>query len=440
MKKGMMAVIVGCLLVLPALTQAAPKKARPQTAGGISDELTFRGKIDIDAFNMSNANYTETSDWYFYPIYRVIVSKGFSRQHFMLLADLEKPGYADVTYPFIKVNELYAKFQESTFYVKLGRQQFGDTDDLLLGLQNDAISAGFDLGSVDLMAFFARTRLLAPWVTGGFMESLIGFVPTFKMANNMNLDAKLLIANQPITITSGTSAPTDSINSLVQAGGRFNMLMPAGDEATLNLAAQLGLQFAMARTATDNSIDATSLGVKLDATYGMKADQFNLDVGGHIIYTGGNPEPGTNTKAGFASLNALPGAGPGVFSKIEDGAGPYTYVDDHLAGLIIRDLAGVMAAGLTAKMEIGAIVPGLGIWFYSDTNKDGKGLGMEVDASAAYRLSQTVSFYAQLGLFTPNREGLEGRGLWAPNPPAPLPANPDPKAVTKLLIGSSINF
>ncbi len=439
MKKWMMAVLVGCLTLPPMLAQAATsKKGQSQSNTGISDEFTFKGMIDLKAFNMSNIAYTETSDWYFYPVYRTIVSKGFAKQHFTLLADLEKPGYADVTYPFIKVNELYAKFQESTFYVKLGRQQFGDTDDLLLGLQNDAISAGFDLGSVDLMAFFARTRLLAPWVTGGFIESLIGFVPTFDMGHNMNLDAKLLIGNQPITITTGT--PHDSINSLVQAGGRFNMLLPAGDEATLDLAAQLGLQFAMARTATDNSIDATSLGVKLDATYGMKADQFNLDIGGHIIYTGGNPEPGTNTKAGFASLNALPGAGPGLFSKIEDGAGPYTYLDDHLAGLIIRDLAGIMAAGLTAKMEIGAIVPGLGFWFYSDTNKDGKGLGMEVDFSAAYRLSQTVSFYAQLGLFTPNRDGLEGRGLWQPNPPAPLPATPDPKAVTKLLIGSSINF
>lgn len=439
MKKPIMVMVVGCLLASAGLSGAANQSQSP-----ITDEFTFQGKIDVMAFNMTNPALTETSDWYFYPVYRTIVSKGFARQNFLIQADVEKPGYANITYPIIKLNELYAKFQQSTFYVKLGRQLFGDQHDLLLGFQNDAVSMGFELPTFNVMVFFAKTNLLVPWGTGGAIESMLGAVPSFDLGPNMKLDAKLLIGFEPITVTPITtppSQPSDEVNTLVQAGGRYELVVPIDNGASLDLNAQLAVQMGIgAKTATDNNIDATSVGMKVDASYGMTSGDVDYKIGGHIIYTGGDPEPGVNTKAGFASLNALPGAGPGLFSKIEDGAGPYTFIDRHLTSGLIRNLVGLFAIGITAELEVGQFVPAAGFWSYSDTNDSGKALGIELNGGLGYRLSNTVSFYGQLAYYVPNREGLEQRGLWPINPPAPLPALPDPENVLKLLVGSSINF
>ncbi|MEW6517748.1 MAG: hypothetical protein AB1439_12695 [candidate division FCPU426 bacterium] len=426
-----------------AQTQAAKPAAKPvvqqskePTPQDLINEMKpgfdFSGNIDIKIFDMVNSAYGETSDWYFYPVYRMALANVFDKENFGLFADVEKPGYANITYPFIKVNELYAKFQQDNFYVKLGRQLFGDTQDLLLGFQHDAVTLGFDLDKIDLMFFIARTDLYAPWGTGGKIESMIGFTPYFNLGDTMGLRGYLLIGNEPITITSGTP-PTakDAVNTLILLGGRYMLDMPAGDAGHFGLNGQLGIQFGMAKTAADDSIDATALGLKLDGMYGMQSTpDFGFELGAHIVYTGGDPEPLLNTKCGFASLNSLPGSGPGLFSKIQDGAGAYTYLDGHSASLKIQNYVGVLSLGFTGEFAFNSIKPGVGLWIYSNTDKDGKSLGTELNAWLVYQASKIVSFYGQVAMFMPNREGIG----W---PPSPATA---PNNATKLLIGSSINF
>lgn len=419
----------------PAAKAVASKAIEPTPQDLITEMkpgFDFSGSIDIKIFDMINAAYGETSDWYFYPTYRMALANVFDSGDFGLFADMEKPGYANITYPFIKVNELYAKFQQDNFYVKLGRQLFGDTQDLLLGFQHDAVTLGFDLNNIDLMFFVARTDLYAPWGTGGKIESMIGFTPYFNLGNDMGLRGYLLVGTEPITITSGTP-PTakDSINTLILLGGRYMMDMPAGDNGHFGLNGQLGIQFGMAKTAADDSIDATALGLKLDGTYGMQSTpDFGFELGAHVVYTGGDPEPLLNTKCGFASLNSLPGSGPGLFSKIENGAGPYTYLDGHTVGTKIQNYVGVLSLGFTGELAFGSIKPGVGLWIYSNTDDEGEGLGTEIDAWLVYQASKIVSFYGQVALFMPNRDGIG----WPPSPAE------GPNSATKLLIGSSINF
>jgi len=462
MKKGFI-LLVALLFFLGSTELAAAKKKTIKPARksmkiervGSQQQLTpleiiasmkpgfaFNGNIDIKIFDMVNANFGETSDWYFYPVYRVMLANVFAKKRFGLYVDVEKPGYASITYPFIKVNELYAKFQQDTFYVKLGRQIFGDKDDLLLGLQNDAVSLGFDLGQTDLLVFLARTQIITPWNTGGNIESVIGFVPDFTLGEAMTLRGYLLIGMEPITITTGTPPTSkDSVNTLIHAGGKYSMDMPAGPTGSFGLDAQLGIQFGMAKTTSDESIDAMGLGMKLDAEYTAQTSKnFAFTVTGHVVYTSGDPDPALNTKTDFASTNTLVGSGPGLFSKIQDGAGPYTYLDSHLVSAKIQNYMGVVAIGVTGDFDFGFIQPGVGLWVYSDTNNDGKGLGTEFNEWLVYQLSPVVSFYQQLAYFMPNREGLEQLGLWTPNPPAPAPAVAGPENALKFLIGSSINF
>ncbi|MBN1594348.1 hypothetical protein JW933_00330 [candidate division FCPU426 bacterium] len=418
---------------IPQAKPAASKTKSVNQIESMQPGFAFNGGIDIKIFDMINAGFLETSDWYFYPVYRLQMANVFDKQNFGLFADLEKPGYANITYPFIKVNELYAKFQQDTFYVKLGRQVFGDKDDLLLGLQNDAISVGFDLGKTDLLFFLARTQILAPWNTGGNIESVIGFVPTFTLGDTMGLRGYLLIGMEPITITTGTPPnldTEDSVNTIIHAGGKYALDMPAGPAANFGLDAQLGVQFGMAKTAADDSIDAMGLGMKLDAEYASQLETFGFAVGGHIVYTSGDPDPLVNTKCGFASSNALPGSGPGLFSKIQDGAGPYTYLDGHLVSPKIQNYAGVMAIGVTGEISFQTVTPGLGLWIYSNTDDEGESLGTELDEWVVWRMSDIVSFYQEAALFIPNRDGIG----W---PPSPADA---PKSAVKLMVGSAIQF
>ncbi len=449
MKKTLMVLTALFFLIGGAgLAEAAkaPKKPKKPARKTTQQDLTpiekidsmqpgfaFNGNIDIKMFDMVNANFGETSDWYFYPVYRMAVANVFGKKNFGLFADVEKPGYANITYPFIKVNELYAKFQQDTFYVKLGRQLFGDVDDLLLGFQHDAVTLGFDLDSVDLLFFVARTNLLTPWNTGGNIESIIGFTPYFDLGQDMGLKGYLLIGTEPITITSGTPPVSkDAVNALILVGGKFGMDMAAGETGNFGLDAQLGIQFGMAKTQADESIDATGIGIKLDAEYGSQTSRdFGFTVAGHLVYAGGDPDPLLNTKTGFASLNSLPGSGPGMFSKIQDGAGPYTYLDGNSGSIKIQNYIGVMAFGVSGEFSFNqTIEPGLGLWIYSDTDDGGESLGTEFDVWLNYLASEVVTFYAQFATFIPNRDGIG----WPPAPAA------GPNSASKFLVGSSINF
>ncbi len=414
-------------LVEPELKKLAPVETIKQMKPG----LEYNGSIDAKIFNLANRNFGESSVWYFYPTYRMVLANVFSQKKFGLFVDIEKPGYANVTYPILKVNELYAKFQEASFYVKIGRQVFGDKEDLLLGFQNDAISLGFDLGSIDLLFFLAKTQLLLPWAaaTNGTMDGLIGFVPTFDLGSAMALRGYLLVGTEPVTVTTLTQVE-DKTNALILVGGKYKMDMPVGATANLGLGAQLGVQFGMARDLGDQSIDAMGLGTKIDGEYSMQSQDFGFTIGGHIVYTSGDPDPAVNTKTGFVSTNALVGAGPGLFSKIENGAGPYTFLDGHLASGKIRNYAGLFAFGVTADFDIGKFHPGAGLWIYSNTDDEGEALGPEFNEWVIFRLSENVAFYQQAAIYMPSRDGIG----W---PPSPALA---PESAIKLLVGSSITF
>ncbi|MCD4813707.1 hypothetical protein K8S19_08460 [bacterium] len=441
MKKGLIA-ITALFLLMGGMNLAEAKKTtktviqQDVSPSRLIDTMkpgfAFDGSIDIKMFNMTNANFIESSDWYFYPVYQIVVANVFKQKNFGLYLDVEKPGYANITYPFIKVNELFAKFRQDAFYVKLGRQVFGDKDDLLLGFENDAVSLGFDLGTTDLLFFLARTQLITPWNTGGNIESLIGFVPDFSFGKNMGLRGYLLVGMEPITITSGTPPTSeDSVNTLIQAGGKYSMDMQAGSKGKFGLDAQVGIQFGMAKTAGDDSIDATALGMKLDAGYAMRSNEdFAFKIAGHVVYTGGDPDPLLNTKAGFASLNNLSEAGPGMFSQIQDGAGPLTYLDGNLGSVKIDSYMGVLVLGVTGEFDFGMVKPGVGLWTYSDTDDEGEALGVEFDLWAAVPISEIVSFYGQFAYFVPNRDGIG----WPPSPAD------GPENASKFLVGSTINF
>lgn len=382
--------------------------------------LAYNFLMDVKMFNMSNPDFlTETSDWFFYTTYRAVVSNVFN-DSLGILADVEKPGYASPTYPSLKVNELFAKYKSGNFQMRVGRQIMGDTEDLLLGFQNDALNFGWALGTVDLDFFLAKLNGIMPW--GGTMDGMLGFVPTFALNDSMRLKGYLLISTQSAVVNAKSA-----VNSLIDLGGRFGMGMRLGGSSRLDLNGQLGIQFGMARSATDQSYDATSLGLKLDGGYASQSGDMGFKVKAHLVFTGGSDATTTTPKFGFVSPNSLIGSGPGMFAKIKDGAGPFTYLDAlGTVGNKINNYIGVFAFGATGQLEFSDWEVGLGPWIYSNTDKDGKALGTEIDEWVGYHLSKNIKLYQQLAFFIPNTDGVPS-GTSIHNP-------------MKFLLGSSLEF
>jgi hypothetical protein len=415
----------------PAVTQAAAvAPAEPAAEANIEamkPGLAYNFDMDFKLFNLSNPNFASsngTSSWYFYPTYRAVLSNVFANG-FAVLADIEKPGYANVTYPTLKVNELYAKYQQGTFYLKLGRQIYGDTSDLLLGFQNDAIAAGWDLGTIDIEAFIAKTALLLPW--GGTEQGLFGVVPKFQFGRDMGLRAYLLIGTE----SAATNSNANNVNSLITLGGKYFALFPVSDTGKIDVAGQLGLQFAMAQTAGGQSIDATNVGLKLDGEFAnTPQNALGFKVGAHIVFTGGVDTAATTPKAPFISPNELIGSGPGLFSKVENGAGPYTYVDSLLGNARVQQYAGVFALGLSGEILVSGFNVGLGFWTYSDNfhynpAPSTSSLGSEIDQWAGYQIMAPLSVYEQIALYLP---------------PNPANASPAPGSAFKFLLGTALTF
>lgn len=386
--------------------------------------LAYNMLMDIKLFNMTQADFSSTpstSSQFFYSTYRALLSNVFSST-LAVLADIEKPGYTSATYPGLKVNQLYAKVKQGNLTVRVGREILGDTDDLFLGLQNDAITLGLDQGTLDLEFFLAKPELLMPW--GGGLDGLIGFVPTYDLGNDMDVRGYVLIGTQSLTVLNA-----QRVNALFQVGGKYTWIKSMGENASLNLVGQLGGQFASAQTSAGANINANGLGVKADGIYTVQTSKtLAMRAGGHAIFTSGAQDANST---GFASLNGLEGSGPGLFNKIQDGAGLYTYLDS-IGGVVgdkIRRMQGIFGFGLTGELSAGAWEPGLGVWFYGNTNKDGKLMGTEVDEWVNFKLNDMFSFYQQGGIFLPNAEGIG----WTPGTPGPVPA-------IKLLVGTRLTI
>jgi hypothetical protein len=406
--------------------------APAQNVEAMKPGLSYNFLMDFKLFNLSNptfANANGTSAWYFYPIYRAMVANVF-QNGFAIYADVEKPGYANITYPSLKVNELYGKYQQDSFYTKMGRQIFGDTSDLLLGFQNDAVTFGWDLNAIDLKFFLAKTALLLPW--NSTMQGMIGAVPEFSFGDSMSLRAYALVGTESITVTSGTPPTTsDKVNMLITLGGKYLLDLAVSEDGTFNLAAQLGIQFAGAQTAGGQSIDATNIGFKLDG--GFKNEPPNalgFKANAHVVYTGGVDTTATTPKAPFMSTNALIGSGPGIFSKIEDGAGPYTYLDGTSAAARIQQFVGVFALGISAGLTVSGFDAEAGFWTYMDTYRynpapSSSSLGSEIDLTAGYKLMQALRLYGQFGVMLPSNPGN---------------VSPAPGSAMKFVLGSSLMF
>ncbi len=437
----------------PAPVKETPKAAAPKAVAKAeaNDPLTAaKRQIDtmtpglaynfsmdtslIDMYNITFANTNQTGKWYFYPVYRGIISDVF-QNGFGITADIEKPGYAGLTYPTLKVNELYGKYKSGSFYYKLGRQVFGDTSDLILGMQADAVSLGYDLGNVDLAFYYAHTNLAT---TIGVMDGSIGFIPTVMFSEDMGLRGYLMINTQPITVTPAGGTPSDKTNSLIFLSAKYFMNMPAG-RGGLELGAQPVIQFAMAQDAAANNYDATSFAMKADAAFGTGNESFAFKAGAHMIFTGGDPDTAVNTKAGFASPNQLVGSGPGRFNKVQDGAGAYTYVDG-LGSSKIQQYQGVFAFGLDANADImnKMIQPGVAIWFYNDMDKidnvKSTYLGTEIDETLVFNVNSNLAFYQELGYMIPNPSYR-----YPSNPPAGM-TEPAMSPALKFVLGTRLMF
>jgi len=418
--------------VKAASTALSAEVSAVQKLENMKPVLAYDFLMDFKLFDLSNPNFASSdgsSSWYFYPTYRAVLSNVFNNG-FAILADIEKPGYASITYPTVKINELYGKYQQGDFYVKFGRQVFGDTSDLLLGFQNDALTAGFLLDAVDLQFFLAKTDLLMPW--GGSLEGMLGFVPTFSFGPDMGLKGYLLIGTQSITVTSGTPATTsDKVNALITLGGKYFLDMPVSETGKFDLAGQLGLQFAMAQDAAAQSIDATNVGLKLDAGYGnLPPNALGFKVGGHVVFTGGVDTTATSIKAPFVSANALIGSGPGLFSKVENGAGTYTYLDAFNGNAQIQQYQALFALGLSGEISISAFNAGVGFWTFMDTNRydpapSSNSMGSEFDEFASYQILPALSVYQQFAVFIPSN---------------PANLSPAPGSAIKFLVGSALKF
>ncbi len=417
----------------PAVVRTASAVSTPsETVDAMTPGLSYSFLMDLKVFNLGNPNFASsdgTSSWYFYPVYRAMLANVF-QNNFAIYADIEKPGYANITYPALKVNELYGKYQQGGFYTQLGRQVFGDTDDLLLGFQNDAITFGFDLNTIDIKAFVAKTALFMPW--GGTMEGMFGLVPEFAFTDTMLLRAYALIGTESIAVTSGTPPTTsDKVNMLITLGAKYLLDLPIGEHGSLGAGAQMGVQFASAQTAAAQNIDATNVGFKVDAGFSsLPPDGFGFKAQTHVIYTGGVDTTATTIKCPFLSANSLVGSGPGVFSKIENGAGPYTYLDSTAVGARIQQYVGVFALGLTAGIEVLGLDARAGFWTYVDTFRydpapSSASLGSELDFEAGYRLMKALRLYGQVGLYLP---------------PNPANVSPAPGLASKVLFGSTLTF
>jgi len=428
---------------ISSLAAIAPERqplAAKTMIDGMNPGLFYNFMVDLKLFALTNPtivvpqNTNDTGDWFEYSTYRAVVGNVFNNG-VAILADIEKPGYADVTYPTLKVNELYARFQQGSFFTKVGRQQIGDVDDLLLGLQADAVMVGFDLGSISLPAFIARAELSSPW--GEDMDGMFGVVPDFRFGSTMGLKGYLLVNTHEIIVTPTTGTPHDVINMLITLGAKYDMSIPVGAAGSVDMSGQLGIETASARTATDQTVDATGVGLKLDGSFSsLPANAFGFKVGAHIVYTSGTDttpptaNPPAAPKYGFASNNTLPGSGPGLFSKVQDGARPFTYLDSHSYSTQFQQYQGVMALGATGDFFIGPVQLGAGLWSLADTtrystNPQPTRAGVEVDQWAIFRISKVVSFYEQLGYFLPANN----------TPTGSIVKNP-----LKFVIGSSLTF
>ena len=379
---------------------AAQKQIQNMTPG-----LAYNLSMDvslIDMYNTSFATKNESANWYYYPVYRAIVTDVF-QNGMGVTADIEKPGYAGIDYPTLKVNELYGKYKTGNFYFKVGRQVFGDKDDLLLGLQTDAISFGWDLDTTDLAFFYAHTDVLSPW--GETMDGTMGFVPVFNFTPTMGLRGYLLIETAPSTVNNSDGTVSDHTNMLALIGAKYFLSLSSFD-----LGAQVGIQVPSAEDNGGNDYKATSEGFKLDAAFKHGNNTFGFNVGGHLVITGGTSTDGTNL--GFVSPNQLAGSGPGLFNKIQDGAGPNTWVDSLGVGSSgnekLNQYEGVIAFGLDANFDIlnKMLQPGVAVWFYQDNdgmdNVKSTYAGTEVDETLTYNMNKHIAFYELLGYMMPN--------------------------------------
>jgi hypothetical protein len=399
--------------------------------------LSYNFLMDVKMFSITDPTFvvpttaSSTTDWFFYTTYRGIASYVFNNG-LAILADIEKPGFADITVPTLKVNEFFAKYKEGVFYTKVGRQTFGDTDDLLLGMQNDAVTVGWELANVDLPIFIAKTAQIAPWELAGFntdLAGMFGFIPTFHFGSTMGLKAYLLDNTQKSTATPAGGVPKDVINSLLTIGAKYFMNLPVGAAGQIDLGAQLGIENAMAVDTADESIDDTGLGMKLDGAYSHRpASGFGFKAAAHIVYTSGRDytplasTPAGKVKYGFVSNNELTGSGPGLFSKIQD-AGAFAYQDTHGDSQMFQQYAGVFAAGESFQGFAGPVEFGVGDWVYSDTNKYPTNAGpnpalggVEIDEWITFRVSKALSFYQQLGYFMPDNlsPAIDGETVKSP--------------------------
>lgn len=408
----------------------AQKQIQTMTPG-----LAYNFDMDVSLVDMYNTTFAKEhalGSWYYYPVYRAIITDVFSNG-LGVTADIEKPGYAGLTYPTVKVNELYAKYRTGNFYYKLGRQVFGDTSDLVLGLQSDAIAFGWDTPGMDLAFFYAHTDVVNYFL--GTMDGTMGFVPTFNFTPDMGLKGYLVIETQPITTTApGAAYSQNQTNSLIYLGAKYFMNMPVG-HGSIDVGAQPVIQFAMAQDAGTNNYDATSFGFKGDASFGFGSEAVIFRTGVHLVYTGGDPDVNVNTKAGFSSPNELVGSGPGLFNKIQDGAGPYSYVDGFGSSKI-QQYQGVFAFGWDAKFEFmkRMLEPGIEIWAYSDTDKldnvKSGYIGTEIDETINFNLNANLSFYQQLGYMMLNTSYRVPSGG----------TDPDYGAAIKFVLGTKLAF
>jgi hypothetical protein len=382
----------------------------------------------IDMYNTTFATANETGSWYYYPVYRAILSDVF-QNGMGVTADIEKPGYASGDYPTLKVNELYGKYKTGDFYFKVGRQVFGDKDDLLLGLQADAVDFGWYLSGTDLDFFYAHTDVLSPW--GETMTGTMGFVPVFTFTPTMGLRGYLLIETAASTVNNTDGTTSDHTNILSLIGAKYYMKL-----AGLDLGAELGIQFPSAEDTTGADYKATSEGVKLDAAYTHGNNNFGFNVGGHLVYTGGASSDGTNL--GFVSPNQLVGSGPGLFNKIQDGAGAYTWVDSlHAGNEKLNQYDGLFAFGLDANFDIlgKMLQPGVALWFYGDNNgmnnvKSGY-IGTEFDETLTYNMNKNISFYELFGYMMPNASYTV---------PSAQATNPNYNPAMKFVLGTKLAF
>jgi hypothetical protein len=420
---------------VPKAISNDPLTAAKRQIDTMTPGLAYNFSMDvalIDMYNMAFANTNQTGNWYFYPAYRGIITDVF-QNGLGVTADIEKPGYAGLTYPTLKVNELYGKYKTGSFYYKLGRQVFGDKDDLILGMQADAVCFGFSMNTMDIPFFYAHTDLASAL---GTMDGTMGFVPVFKFSQDMGLRAYLVIETQPISVTpAGSTTSTDKTNMLIYLGAKYFMNLPIGSHGSFDLSAQPVVQFAMAQDAGANNYDATSMAFKGDAAFGMGSSDFGFKAGAHMVFAGGDPDVAVNTKAGFSSPNQLVGSGPGAFSKVQDGAGPYTYVDS-MGSTKLQQYQGVFIFGLDANFDIlnKMIQPGVGLWFYSDTDKldnvKSGYIGTEIDETVVFNLTPNLAFYQQLGYMMPNPSYRVASGA----------TDPTYGAGMKFVLGTKLSF